>query len=234
MTTLPPAPPSALLDALLRLAPLDVLLFDTELVCRYAAPADGTLFGRTAAQLVGEPDAALFPAGADDLLAALRLAAEQAAAAQYRSYRYTHREATTETLFCWSVRIAPVLLHDYRGREEFHGVLVTLADIQDLADTNDRLQRELTQLRGELAASRAREAAALADRRRLQEAVRTVLTPVLGYLQVLSRRPHILNTHPVGSLIEERVLPGLHQVVDLVDTPDTAESPADDASQRHP
>lgn len=175
---MPPAPLSALLDSLLRLAPLDVLLFDTELVCRYAAPADGTLFGRTAAQLVDEPATALFPSGADDLLAALRLAAEQAAAARYASYRYAHREATTETLFCWSVRITPVLLQDYRGHEEFHGVLVTLADIQDLADANDQLQQELVQLRGELAASRAREAAAIADRR-LGEAVRTVLTPVV-------------------------------------------------------
>ncbi len=53
MTTMAPAPlPLPLLETLLRMAPLDVLLFDTELVCRFAALADETLFGRTAAEFV--------------------------------------------------------------------------------------------------------------------------------------------------------------------------------------
>jgi hypothetical protein len=212
-----PAPPPALLDALLRLAPLDVLLFDTALVCRYAAPADGTLFGRTSDQLVGERAETLFPSGADDLLAALGRAAESAAGARYPSYRYSFQDVATTRLFCWSVRIEPVLLHDYRGIEEFHGVLVTLADVQDLADANERLQEENARLRDALSEARAREAGLLAARRRLRVEVRSRLAPVVGYLQALSRRPRILQGRTTSQLMEDQVLPGLYDVVSLVD-----------------
>ena len=165
MTTMAPAPlPSPLLETLLRMAPLDVLLFDTELVCRFAALADDTLFGRTAAEFVGQPADAIFPPIRGDLRSALELAATSPTSYQYPSYRYTYTDTsgTTETAFCWSVRVEPVTLHDYRGREEFRGVLVTLADVLDLSDENDRLrsqvdelQRELDRLRRELAAARA-------------------------------------------------------------------------------
>ena len=163
MTTLAPAPlPPPLLETLLRMAPLDVLLFDRELVCRFAALPEGTLFGRTAEQFVGEPAEAIFPPARGDLRTALELAASSATSYAYPAYRhrYTDTDSTTETAFCWSVRIEPVLLRDYQGREEFQGVLVTLADVLDLTDENDRLradtdllQRENDRLRQELAAA---------------------------------------------------------------------------------
>ena len=83
--TPPPSLPSVLLESLLRLAPLDVLLFDTDLVCRYAAPAGDTLFGRSATELVGEPVTALFSPSSGDLHTALREAAENAGSFDYPS-----------------------------------------------------------------------------------------------------------------------------------------------------
>jgi hypothetical protein len=243
MTTSVPGPlPAVLLESLLRQAPLDVLLFDMALRCRYAALAGETLFGRTAVELLGRPAAEILPPAGGELGSALRLAAEQAAGSQYPTYRYTFTEpsqvdaATTQTLYCWSVHISPVLLHDYRGQEEFRGVLVTLADVQDLADANERLSEENTQLRRELVAAHAREAATVAEVRAtwqdLRTTVRTLLTPVAVYLQLLSRRPVLLRRLLSREVIEQDVLSRLHQVVEAVDTrtesgrPDDASGPA--------
>ena len=166
MPTIAPAPlPPPLLETLLRMAPLDVLLFDTELVCRFAALAGESLFGRTAEQFIGQPVDAIFPPARGDLRSALELAAGSTTTYAYPAYRYTYTdtEGTTETAFCWAVRIEPVVLHDYRGRDEFRGVLVTLADVLDLADENDRLrqqtdrlQREVDRLQRELTAAQRR------------------------------------------------------------------------------
>jgi CRP-like cAMP-binding protein len=157
--------PASLLETLLRMAPLDVLLFDAALVCRYAVLGEGTLFGRTADQFLGQPVDAIFPPARDDLRTAMELAAGGSDASyQYPAYRYTYADTsgTTETAFCWSVRVEPVVLHDYRGQEEFRGVLVTLADVLDLTDEVDRLrqerdalQREVDRLRQERTATRA-------------------------------------------------------------------------------
>lgn len=217
-----PAPiPPPLLDTLLHQAPLDVLLFDTDLICRYAAPADDTLFGRAAHELIGLSADEVFPPAGGDLGPALQLAARNAATYENPSYRYTFEEAQTRTLFCWSVRIQSVALRDYRGREEFRGVLVTLADVQDLADTNDRLTAEIEALRRErgllrrqLDAAQQRVGTLVQARRHLQSAVRNQLTPVIGYLQLLYRRPQQLNGQPAAAVIETHVLPGLRRVVE--------------------
>ena len=237
MTTTVPAPlPSPLLETMLHLAPLDVLLFDTALVCRYAAPVGGTLFGRTAGQLIGQPATDIFPPASGDLRSALELAAHSAATYQYPSYRYayTDTQATTEMLFCWSVRVEPVALRDYRGREEFRGVLVTLADVQDLADETDRLrhdndvlQRENDRLQRELTEARRREAASIDARGTLRAAVRNLMTMVMGYLQILSRRPAALPGRSAGQVIGEIVLPGLRSVVEAVDTFEGTQPPRD-------
>lgn len=211
------SPPPALLDHLLRAAPLDVLLFDTELVCRYAALVDDTLLGRTEAELVGQSASTLFPSGADDLMSALELAAASASSYHYNAYRYTHHQPATETLYCWSVRVEPVVLHDYRGREEFRGVLVTLADIHDLVDQRDRLQAENERLRQQLAAAEEQVALDRMASQRLREAVRNALTPATGYLQVISRRPQVLGGRPVAQVIDQRVLPSLQQAINAVD-----------------
>lgn len=219
-----PSLPAALLEALLHHAPLDVLLFDTELVCRYAAPASGELFGRSAHALTGEHASAIFDPAYGDIQTALRLAADDAGGAEYPSYRYTAADAETRMYYCWSVSIQPVLLLDYRGREEFRGVLVTLADVQDLADERDRLRTaeerllaengvlhvELEDLRGRLAASEN-------ARRQVQAQVRNLLAPLYGYLQVLARRPAILAGESAQAIAEQLLLPRVREVVAAVD-----------------
>ena len=234
--------PSPLLETMLHQAPLDVLLFDTDLVCRYAAPAGDTLFGRTADQLSGQHAADIFPPARGDLRSALELAAHGAQVYQYPSYRYTYTDtaSTTEMLFCWSVRVEPVVLRDYRGQEEFRGVLVTLADVQDLADENDRLKRdkhpldqEHQRLQDELAEAQRREAASLEAGRKLRAVVRNLLTMVMGYLQILSRRPDALRGRPSGEVVEQIVLPGLGRVVDAMDTLESAQPPTDRSGRPH-
>ena len=222
------APPGALLDALLRRAPLDVLLFDADLVCRYAALADESLLGRTAAEFVGEPAEAIFGRQAGDLLAALRLAAGGGSSYDYRDYRYTFQESEAHTFYCWSVRVEPVAFHDYRGRAEFEGALVTLADVADLADERDRLRDAEARLLAETAdlalKLRAREERAVA----LQARVRDLLAPLSGYLQVLARRPAVLADEPVTS-VAERLLGRVAEIVAAVDEaarpPDGAPGP---------
>ena len=202
-----PTLPPPLLDRVLQQAPVDVLLFDTALVCRYAAPAEETLFGRTPEQLVGRHATEIFPPAADGLRPMLERAAQDAAGWRSPHYRYTYRESGSEMLFCWSIQVEPVAMENYRG------VLVTLSDVQDLVDENDRLQAELEAQR--------------TARRQLQTAVRTLLAPVMGYLQLIARRPHALRGRPAAAVIEERVLPRLREIVAAVDGPN---APPSDAS----
>ena len=237
MVTKMPAPlPSPLLETMLHLAPLDVLLFDTELVCRYAAPSGETLFGRTADQLVGQHAAEIFPPARGDLRSALELAASSAETYEYPSYRYTYAEpaGTTEVLFCWSVRIEPVMLRDYRGREEFQGVLVTLADVQDLADENDELRRERAVLEREnqrlkdaLAAAQEQQAAAAEARLAIRATVRNQLAVVTGYLQVLGHQPAALEGQSTAEVIDAIALPRLRGVAEALDALEETQPPSD-------
>jgi hypothetical protein len=110
---------------------------------------------------------------------------------------------------------------DYQGREEFRGVLVTLADVRDLADSNDQLRRdnedlrrENTDLRQALVTAEHRQSVAL---REVQTIVHTLLAPVAGYLQLLARRPHTLAHQRVEDLLTMRVLPQLQRLVEAVD-----------------
>lgn len=194
--TLEPPPP-ALLDRLLQAAPIDVLLFDTALVCRYAAPASGTLFGATAEDLVGRSADAIFPLADSGLGPVLARAARTAASWEDHAFRYATRTHEGEQVYCWWVRVEPVQEHGFRG------VLVTLADVGDLVQENERLQAEVEALQH--------------DRRELQTVVRTLLAPVTGYLQLLSRRPDTLRRQTIGQVVEECVLPRLHELVESVD-----------------
>jgi hypothetical protein len=226
MTTASPSPslPLALLESLMQLAPLDVLLFDTDLICRYAAPAGETLFGRTPADLVGEPASVLFSPEQGDLHTALGEAAADAGSFDYPSYRYAVGDAETQQYYCWSVRIQPLHLLDYRGRDEFRGVLVTLADVQDLADERDRLQAEQERLLGEHARRhaeledlRARLTSSTAAHQEVRAQVRDLLTPAYGFLQLIAQRPETLNGQSPERLINEVVLPRLRAVVATLD-----------------
>lgn len=210
------APPSEILDHLLRSSPFDVLLFDVELVCRYAAPAGDTLLGRSAVELVGLGAGEIFGPDGSDLLTALRLAAEGAATYQYPEYHYEHQDAETRTFHCWAVEIEPVLLRNYRGGDEFRGVLATLADIGDLTDERDRLRAsearlaaENAELKLQLQGYRQRTAAA-------QERVRTLLAPVAGYLQLIARRPELLTGQDQAATMRQ-LLPALAEIVSIVD-----------------
>ena len=190
MTTASATPPPALLDRLLQVAPIDVLLFDTALVCRYAAPAADTLFGRTAAELVGRPAAAIFPPADSGLGPVLARAAQTAIAWEDHAFRYAARLDEGEQLYCWWVRVEPVATADFRG------VLVTLADVGDLVQETERLRQE---------------------GRELQATVRTLLAPVVGYLQLLARRPHVLRGRPPAQVVEAVVLPRVQEIVAAVD-----------------
>jgi hypothetical protein len=208
----------------MQLAPLDVLLFDTDLICRYAAPAGETLFGRGAGDLVGQPATALFSPAYGDLHTALREAAADASSFDYPSYRYTVADAETQQYYCWSVRMQPVHLLDYRGRDEFQGVLVTLADVQDLADERDRLQAgqerllaEQAQLQARLEDLQAQLAARTAAHEDVRSRVRTLLAPAYGYLQVIADRPDILNSQQSDALVHQVVLPRLRAIVATLD-----------------
>ena len=218
MTAVYPSPslPRPLLETLLHRAPLDMLLFDVELICRYAAPAGDTLLGLSAAELVHQSAATIFGREASDLLTALRQAADAAAAAQYPAYRYTQQEAETQTYHCWSVAVEPVLLHDYRGREEFRGVLVTLADVADLVAERDRLREAEGRLTAENAELRLQLAAQHQRAEETQAQVRTLLAPVSGYLQVLARRPELLAGQDQAALLAQ-LLPRLTEVAAAVD-----------------
>lgn len=228
MNTSLPAPslPPPLFDTLLQRTPVDVLLFDTALVCRYAAPADDTLFGRTADELVGRHAAEILPPAANGLRPVLERAAQEAAAWRAPHYRFTYRERDTELSFCWAIRVEPIAVEQYRG------VLVTLSDVYDLIDENDQLRAENDRLHAELEQAHRRESAWVTALRGLQATVRSRLAPVSGYLQVLARRPSVLAGRAVPSVIEDHVLPQLRNLVDAVDRlsePPSSQSLSQDA-----
>jgi nitrogen-specific signal transduction histidine kinase len=181
----------------LHAAPLDVLLFDTDLICRYAAPADGSLFGRTEEELLGRHAAEIFPDDANGIQPVLAQAAHAAARWENPAYRVRLHDGATERVYCWSVKVEPVVT------DQYHGVLVTLADVQDLVDENERLESIV----------RAQQYA----QRQLQTDVRTMLTPAIGYLQAIVRRPEVLHGRSPRQIIERNVLPHLRRVVDAVD-----------------
>ena len=96
-------------------------------------------------------------------------------------------------------------------------MLVTLADVQDLADENQRLQVETELLRTVVRALEQRAATLRRDLQSLQTAIRTLLAPVVGFLQLIARRPHALAGTPETVIIEDYLLPRLRDVVATVD-----------------
>jgi len=70
----------------------------------------------------------------------------------------------------------------------------------DLRDENARLRQEIEELRN-------REAERERALGQLCADLRTLLTPVSGYLQVIARHRPLARKRPVDSMIEEEVLP---------------------------
>ena len=216
-----PAPdslPPALLDLLLQRAPVDVLLLDTTLVCRYAAPTGSQFFGHPPDQLVGRHVAEIFPPAADGLRPVLERVAQGADPWHVPRYQFRCAVGGVETAFCLAVRVEPVRTADYQG------VLLVLVDAEELRQLTDELGQLQAQVR------RLRQTV-----QELRTTVRARLTPVVGYLQLLVRRPARLEPHPPAEVLRARVLPQLEALVATVDQLSTTLDPdADDEPRLRP
>ncbi len=205
MTASPTADlPPPLGDALLRLAPVNVFLFDTDLVCRYAAPVGDEFLGEPRERLLGRHAAEVLPPAANGLRPVLERAAREASAWQDPEYRFTHRIGDVEQPCCWSIHVQPVAVEDYRG------VLVSWSDIIQQAEERESLLAEVESLRGQ---ARERNTALIS----LLSDLRNAITPISGYLQVIVRRPETLGGRSPREVIASQVLPRINDVLDATD-----------------
>ena len=203
--------PPPLYDRLLRLTPVNVLLFDTDLVCRYAAPVGETFQGRRPEDLLGLPAADVLPPASNGLRSVLEQAAHQARAWQNQEYRFTHTVNGVEQPCCWSIHVAPVAVNGYRG------VLVSWQDIIEQAEERDRLQNELRRLRPELERLRREARERNAALVQLLSDLRNAVTPLSGYLQVIVRRPETLGGRTPAEVIRTHVLPRISDILEATD-----------------
>ena len=205
MTASPTAAlPPSLGDALLRLAPVNVFLFDTDLVCRYAAPVGDEFLGEPRERFVGRHAADILPPAANGLRPVLERAAREATAWQNPEYRFIHRIGDVEQPCCWSIDVQPVAVEDYRG------VLVSWSDIIQQARERESLLAEVASLRGQ---ARERNTALIG----LLSDLRNAITPISGYLQVIVRRPEMLGSRSPAEVIASQVLPRITDVLDATD-----------------
>src|SRR5215208_5808260 len=191
-------------DAMLRLAPVNVLLLDDRLVCRYAAPVGDALEGRRPDEVLGRPVTEVLSAARDGLRPVLERAARQATAWRNPEYRFRVPENGGERPCCWSVTVDPV------ATDGFRGVLVSWTEIEEQRVERERLHAEIDHLRAE---SRERNAAlvhALSD-------LRNAVTPLSGYLQVIVRHPALLKGRTPAEVIAEYVMPRVADVLAVAD-----------------
>ena len=198
-----PALATGLYDMMVRRAPVNVFLFDDNLVCRYAAPVGDEFLGRPRDEFMGRHAVEVLPV-TDGLRPVLERAAREAVPWRDPEYHFTVSDGEGEQRQCWAIEIEPVVVDDY------HGVLVAWSDLSDLIDERDRLRSEVEELRRRDEERRKAIAELVAD-------VRTLLTPALGYLQVIIRRPRILGGQPITNVLADHVLPRLNDVVRSMD-----------------
>jgi nitrogen-specific signal transduction histidine kinase len=190
--------PPPLWDVVLRLTPCHVLLFDAALVCRYAAPCGEELAGYPPSGLVGRRLPELFP-GCPDF-------AERAV--QALTTGDTHdvlvrceHGGQIVGWHAWLTRLmadtAPV-------------VLVMMIDETASQDDIAALRAERDQLRE-------REASRREIARDLYTNIRTLLTPISGYLQLMARRPRALAGRDPADLVERELLPAVNHLTELVE-----------------
>jgi hypothetical protein len=191
-------------DELLRLTPVNVLLLDRELVCRYAAPAGETLYGRRRDDVVGRPVTDVLPPARNGLGRVLQRAARQSAAWRDPEYRFEQAEGTEARSCCWSVAVDPV------ATPEFSGVLVSWTEIAEQAAERERLRGEIQRLRRE---ARERNAALI----QILSDLRNAITPLSGYLQVIARRPETLRGRPAAEVVSNLVLPRIADLLAITD-----------------
>jgi hypothetical protein len=186
-------PPQPHWDTVLRLVPAHVFIFDSALVCRYAAPTGGAFLGRSQEQLTGRHAFEILPAAGNGLRPMLERAAYEGSGWSTPQYRYNHRLDGAEIAYIWAIEVEPLAVADQRG------VLLTFCDVLELVEERDRLRERSAEREQQLVVA--------------EERVRTVMTSALGYLQILARRPELLRRYPLTSTIEDRVLPRLHEVL---------------------
>jgi hypothetical protein len=94
----------------------------------------------------------------------------------------------------------------------------------------DALRHQNEQLRAEVTELRRREAERARRLAELSTDLRTLLTPVSGYLQVIARRRPLARQRPVEQLIAEDVLPRVADITRVIDS--LAQPPAHRSQRR--
>lgn len=203
------SPPHPFWDLVLRRDPSHLFVFDTALICRYAAPARDMFLGRPREQLMGRHAAEILPPASNGLGPILERAARDGTAWSTAQYRYSHRGEDAETSYIWAVNVEPVEMMGNRG------VLVTLADVLDLVGDADRLRRENEAQQEHLDEIHVRQEEQTQELAAIETDLRTALTPVLGILQLFARRPELLHDGTAETLLNSTVLPELHGAVSM-------------------
>lgn len=199
-----PALSLSTLDTLLRRAPVNVFLFDDNLICRYAAPVGDEFRGRPRHELMGRHAAEILPPANNGLRAILERAAREALSWRDPEHHFTVQTDDGETRHCWAIEVEPVATRRVRG------VLVSWSDMSDLIAERDHLRAAVDELRRREDEQRLALVHIVAE-------LRSLLTPAVGYLQVISRRPQLLGGRSLTAVIAEHVLPRLDDVVRSVD-----------------
>lgn len=196
--------PDSVCETLLQLAPVNVFFFDTELVCRYAAPVGDEFLGLHRDLMPGRPAAEILPPAANGLRREMERAALQATSWHNPEYHFVHHAAGQETPCCWTIHIEPVTV------ESFRGVMVSWSDVKERADERESLRADLEEQRQ---ANVERDSALMA----LLSDLRNMITPISGYLQVIARRPAMLGRRSVTDVISFNILPRVNDVLASLD-----------------
>jgi signal transduction histidine kinase len=201
MTTQPETVlPREVFDTVLRRTPVDVFVFDTDLICRYAAPVGDSFLGQPREQLTGRPAAEFWPPAANGLRPMLQRAAREAESWQDAGYQFVHQAGDQELSCCWSVQIEPVAVDGFRG------VLVSTSDVLKAAADRQELER----LQAEQQERNEALLEAVSD-------LRNLITPLSGYLQLIARRPGTLGLRSPAEVITAVVLPQIRTILETVD-----------------
>jgi hypothetical protein len=202
--------PTPLWDLVLRLAPLHVFVFDAGLVCRYAAPLDGTFLGQPGERCLNRHASEFLPPATDGLGSALEGVLQEGAPWRTDHYRYSHRVGDAETVYTWAIEATPIQAPPHRG------ILLTLTDVLQLVEERDRLRLQCEDLQD--IAEQLRHQQTERDRVLTATAthMRTLLTPVWGYLELILRSHEFRTEAALRSVLAGTVLPQLHELLDLV------------------
>jgi hypothetical protein len=95
--------------------------------------------------------------------------------------------------------------------------IMLLAMIGASGRDHDDLMGENARLRSEIADLRRREDDCQEALNEIRSNLRTLLTPMSGYLQVIAGHRPMIRGQPVDAVIREQVLPRVHDLADAVD-----------------